>query len=137
MKDYDAVLSEYIKEGILEDVTNETYVTNCHYLPRLPVVGEDQSTTKIRIAFDALAKYHDEKHFNDVLDKGPCLLPYLFDMLLKFCVGKIGLIGDIKQAFFQICIHKNDKNYLRLLCFDNANDLAPKIKILCFTRLVF
>ena len=66
MKDYDAVLSEFIKEGIFEDVTNETYVTNCHYLPRLPVVGEDRSTTKIRIAFDALAKYHDEKHFNDV-----------------------------------------------------------------------
>ena len=87
--------------------------------------------------FDAFPKYHDENPLHDILDKSPCLLPYLFDVLLRSRVGKIGLIGDIKQAFPQICIHKNDKNYLRLLCFDNVNDLAPKIKILCFTRLVF
>ena len=54
MKDYDAVLSEYIKEDILEDVINETYVTNCHYLPRLPFVGEDRSKTRIRTAFELL-----------------------------------------------------------------------------------
>ena len=73
-----------IEEGILEDVTNETYVTNCHYLPHHPVLREEGLTTKIRIVFGASAKYHDEKSLNDILDKG---------MLLRFCVGKIGLIG--------------------------------------------
>ena len=85
LKDYDAILSEYIQEGILEDVTDETYVTNCHYLTH-PVVREDRSTIKIRILFDASAKYHNEKSLNDILDKAPCLLPYLFDILLRFRV---------------------------------------------------
>ena len=61
LKDYDAILSEYIKEGILEDAINKRNVTNCHYLPHRPIVREDRSTTKIRIVFDASAKYHDEK----------------------------------------------------------------------------
>ena len=65
-------------------------------------------------------KYHNEKSLNDTLDKDPCLLPYLFDIFLRFRVGKIGLIGDIKQAFLKICIGKNDQNYLRLLWFDNV-----------------
>ena len=82
-------MSEYIKEGILEDVTNETYVTNCHYLPHRPVVREDRLATKIRTVFDAWAKYHDEKSLNDILDKGPCLLPYLFDILVRFRVEKM------------------------------------------------
>ena len=106
LKDYDDILSEYIKEVILEDVTNKTYVTNCHYLPHRPVVREDRSTTKIRIVFDASAKYQDEKSLNDILDKGSRLLPYLFDILLRFCVGKNGLIGDIKQTFLQIYMNK-------------------------------
>ena len=62
---------------------------------------------------------------------------FLFDILLRFRVGKIGLIGDIKQTFLQIYIDKNDQNYLRLLWLDNVNDPAPKIKILRFTHLVF
>ena len=101
-KEYDAILSEYIKEGILQDVTNETSVTNCHYLSHRPVIKEDRLTTKIRIVFDASSKYHDKKSLNDILDNGPCLFPYLFDILLRFRIGKIGLIGDIKQAFLQI-----------------------------------
>ena len=46
-KDYDAILSEYIKEGFLEDANSETYVTNCHYLLHHLAVTDDQSTTKI------------------------------------------------------------------------------------------
>ena len=130
-------MSEYIKECILEDVTNETYVTNSLYLPHRPILREDRWTTKIITVFDASVKYHNEKSLGDILDKGPCLLPYLFDILLRFRVGKIGLTGDIKQAFRQICTDKNDQNYSRLLWFDNVNDTAPKIKILCFTCLVF
>ena len=30
LKDYNVILSKYITEGILGDVTNETYFTNCH-----------------------------------------------------------------------------------------------------------
>ena len=63
----------------------------------------------MRIVFDASAKYDDEKSLSEPLDKGPCLLPCLFNILSRFRVVKIGLIGDIKQAFLQICIEKMTK----------------------------
>ena len=63
----------------------------------------------MRIVFDASAKYDDEKSLSEPLDKGPCLLPYLFNILSRFRVVKIALIGDIKQAFVQICIEKMTK----------------------------
>ena len=112
-------------------------VTNWHYLPPFPVVRENQSTTKIRIGFHVSAKRYDEKFLHYIMNKHLCLLPYFFDIFFTFCIGKPGLIGEIRQEFFQICIRKNDKNYLRLLWFDNVNDQTPKIKIICFNCLVF
>ena len=32
---------------------------------------------------------------NDVLHSGPCLLPFLQEILLRFRIGKIGLVSDI------------------------------------------
>ena len=55
----------------------------------------------------------------------------------KISCGKNGLIADVKQEFPQICIDKNDQNYLRLLWFDNVNDPVLKIKIFRFTRFMY
>ena len=86
---------------IFDRVTQRSYISD---KPR-----ESLKLPKIRIVFDASAKYHDEKSLSEPLDKGPCLLPYLFNILSRFRVVKIGLIGDIKQAFLQICIEKTAK----------------------------
>ena len=73
-----------------------------HYLPHRSVVREDHDTTKLRITFDASAKIKNELSLNDILHSGPCLLPYLYDILLRFQTGKVGLVGDIKQAIWQV-----------------------------------
>ena len=46
----------------------------------------------------------DEPSLSDCLFSGPCLLPSVYDILLRFLLGKIGLVSDIKQAFLNIAI---------------------------------
>lgn len=106
-------------------------------LTSLPGCRENQSTTKIRTGFHASAKHYEEKFLHYIINNDLCLFPYLFDIFFTFCIEKPGLIGGIKQEFFQICIRKNDKIYLLLLWFDDVNDLTPKIKSICFNCLVF
>ena len=111
LKEYDQIISDHIKEGILEEVPIGFKTSNVHYLPHRAVIKEDRETTKVCIVFDASAKYKNELSLNEVLDPGPCLLPHIFDILLRFRLGKIAMVSDIKQAFLQICMDENDRNY--------------------------
>ena len=77
----------------------------------------DHDTSKLRIVFDGSAKMRNEPSLNDKLKRGPCLLPYLFDILLRFWTGKIGLVGDIKEAFLQIEIAEEHRDFVRFLWF--------------------
>ena len=54
-----------------------------------------------------------------------CPVPH--DILIRFCFGKIGVIADIRQAFLNIEICEEDKNYLRFLYTDPEDD--SKIQI--------
>ena len=81
------IFQKYLKDNIIEKVPNEetdTLSCNFHYLPHRAVIRNDHSTTKLRIVFDASAHYTTELCLNDILEAGPCLLPYLLDILLRF-----------------------------------------------------
>ena len=67
------------------------------------VLREDKQTTKVRVVFDGSAK-EDGPSINESLYTGPCLLPCIFNILLRFRLYKIGLISDIQQAFLNIGI---------------------------------
>ena len=92
----------------------------------------------MRIVFDALAKFKDKKSLNKVLDPKPCLLLLLFNILLRFRTGKIGLIADIKQSFLQIEVAPEHRYFLRFMWFD---DIFIKSYLelisLHFTRVLF
>ena len=71
------------------------------------------------------------------LDPGFCLLPPIFDAFLQFQPGKIAMVSDIKQAFLQIPIDESNRDYLRMIWFDNVFSTNPTITLLQFTSLVF
>ena len=135
LQSYDDVIKEYLSYGIVEKVTasNTNYV---HYLPHRTVVRDERETTKLRVIFDASAKYKGFPSLNELLDPGPCLLPHLFDTLIRFRLGKIALISDIKQAFLQIQINTEHRDFLRFLWYDDIRTDFPT-SVLRFTRLVF
>ena len=103
-----------------------------HYLLHRGVVREDHDTTKLHIVFDASAKLRNELSLNDILYSGPCLLPYLHDMLLRFRTGKTGLVGDIEQAFLQVEIAEEHRDFIRFLWFKDINETPHEIYSFCF-----
>ena len=68
---------------------------------------------------------------------GPCFLPLIFGILIRFRIGKIGIVADIKQAFLQIGISEEHNNFLRFLWFKDAFSANPDQIILPFKRVIF
>ena len=109
---------------------------SAHYLPHRAVVKENRETTKVRIVFDGSAHSTNEPSINDVLYSGPCLLPLIFDILIRFRTGKIGIVADVKQAFHQIEIVKEHRDFLRFLWFEDILYNQETIT-LRFKRVIF
>ena len=80
-------------------------------MPHRAVVRENKDTTKVRIVFDASSKVRDEPALNDCLYSSPCLLPAIYDILLRLRLEKIAFISDIKQAFLNITIAEEHRDY--------------------------
>ena len=98
---------------------------------------ENEDTRKVRIVFDASSKVRDETSLNDCLYSGRCLLPVIYITLLRFRLGKIGLVSDIKQAFLNITIAEEHRDLLRFLWHENFDVDDPEVIIFRFTRVVF
>ena len=78
-----------------------------------------------------------QQSLNDVLHSGPCLLPFLQEILLRFRTGKIDLVTDIKQAFLQILINKEHHDLVRFLWYEDIYKENPELVTLRFCRVVF
>ncbi len=58
LKEYDTIIQDQVKQGVVEVVTNPipTDGRAVHYLPHHAVVRQEKATTKVRIVYDASAK---------------------------------------------------------------------------------
>ncbi|CAB3986904.1 Hypothetical predicted protein [Paramuricea clavata] len=93
------------------------------YLP----IGEVESpnkTTKCRLVFDAAAKM-DGLSPDDALEKGPCLMNSLFDVLIGWRQNGVAFAGDNSKMFNEIAVHPDDQKYHRLLWRDGETDREP------------
>ena len=79
----------------------------------------------------------DELLLNDGLERGPNCIPLLFDVMVRYRVHTVALIADIEQAFLQIEIRPEDRDYLRFLWLDDVSVDKPAMTQLCYTRLPF
>ena len=110
------------KDNIIEVVNTAGEVGKVFYLPHRAVVRTDR-LTECRIVFDGSAKDIGPS-LNENLYTGPCLLTYIFNILVRFRMFRIGLVSDISQAFLNIAIAKEHKDYLRFLWYDRNNQLT-------------
>ena len=83
LKDYDNIIKQHLKETISERVPRGQDITpgRVYYIPHHAVGRADKETTKLRIVYDASS---NSPSLNDCLEKGPCLLPLIFDILVRF-----------------------------------------------------
>ena len=129
--EYEEVLADWLKMGIIEEVPMSQQDEG-HYLTHQPVVKEN-STTKVRPVFDASAREPGSPSLNQCLEKGINLIEIILAILLRFRLHQIGVIADIKRAFLQVSLGKEDRDFFRFLWVNTESDL----KIFQHTRVTF
>lgn len=146
IEDYDIIIKEQLDKGIIEEVTftkhNEAIKNNhvIHYIPHQAVYKNDKKTTKLRIVYDASAKSGKEfNSLNEIIMRGPVLLPDLCGMLLRFRLGKIIILSDIEKAFLQVGLQEIHRDVTRFLWIKDKNKPVEKDNLITyrFTRVTF
>jgi len=94
-----------------------TALSSIHYMPHHPVIRQNRSTTKVRVVYDGSAR--TPLSLKDCLQKGPNLIPKLFNVLVRFRCHAITLTSDIEKAYLMIGINQTDQDCLRSLWFEN------------------
>ena len=92
---------------------------------------------KLRVVYDASAKMDGEPSLNDCLVIGPKYDLKILDILMRFRSYSVALTADIEKAFLMISVKERDRDVLRFLCVNDANEDELKIQPLRFTRVVF
>ena len=135
---YDSIIRDQLRQGIVEEIKgpSDGNVGRLHYLPHHPVLRQDSETTKVRVVYDASART-DGPSLNDCLHTGPKFGQSILDILLRFRLHKVALIGDIERAFLMISVARCDRDVLRFLWVSDTRQPNPEITVLRFTRVVF
>ena len=137
LKEYDNVIKGQFQAGIIERVVDpQLNLDDAHYLPHHGVTRHDKQTTKLRVVFDGSAKHGEGSlSINDCLEKGPNLVPHLFDTIINFRGYPVGIASDVEKAFHQISIDPTDRRKLRFLWYDDVTKASPQVVHYQFCRL--
>ena len=131
IKEYDSVIKEWLKNGIVEVVGKpaDGEVRKTNYLPHHAVIRRDKATTKLRVVYDASARSNGGA-LNDCLYTVPPLAENVFDILLRFRASRIALTGDLEKAFLMVSIAEEDRDVIRFLWVDDIKKTNPEIMVL-------
>jgi len=116
-EEYQKVFDGYEADHIIEEVPSEEIsgVNPVYYMPHRPVVKLTSTSTKIRPVFDASAFCYNGVSLNDCLLSGPSLNPDLVEVLIRFRRWPVAITADIRKAFLQIGVQRNDRDVHRFL----------------------
>ena len=115
LSEYNDVLQDHIREGMIGRVPLKPTGEVVHYIPHQAVIFEEAESTKLRIVYDCSAKQNSQvPSLSNCLEVGPALQPKLLHILLKNRMKKHCVIGDVKKAFLQIRIKEEDRDAQRL-----------------------
>ena len=118
-KDYLCYMNDLISSGYAEIVPDSEIKNSSWYLPHHGVY-HPKRPDKIRIVFDASAKFHGVC-LNDVLLSGPDMTNSLLGVLLRFRTENVAVTCDIQKMFFQFFVSSEHRDYLRFLWYKNSN----------------
>ena len=139
LRQFDEIIQIQEKERIIKTVPINATARSpgtVHYIPHRAVIRDDRKTTKIRVVYDASANKNGPS-LNECLETGPCLLPKIFEILVRFRAYKYCLTSDIKAAFLNIRIAEEDRHFLRFLLVSNIEENETEFIVKRFTSVVF
>ena len=116
LTDYNIEIKQLIDNRVVEVVDTVTETNSVFFLPHRGIYRNG----KLRIVFDGSAADGSGKSLNEYFDAGENLLHRLPAVVTQFRTGTIGCQADIKSAFHQICVRKEDQQYLQFLWKGNV-----------------
>jgi hypothetical protein len=127
------VFQQQLADGIIERISYADVKKEGHiWIPPRPVVKEDATFSKIRPVFNCSLKSGKRPLLNEAAYPGVDLLTDL-SRLLKFRIGNHVLLSDIKQAFLQIKLKKDeDQNMFSFLAMEKRRVVPYR-----YTSIVF
>ncbi|GBN55039.1 hypothetical protein AVEN_138555-1 [Araneus ventricosus] len=102
-----------------------------------------ETVSRLLQVFDGSSHSQGHPSLNEVLEKGPNLLPEILATLLRFRLHKQAIICDGSQAFLQLTLSEEGRDAIRLLGFKTEKDadgethLLNDFLIYGFSRLPF
>ena len=72
------------------------------------MVTPNKTTTKLKVVYDAPAHTSTGVNLNEVLFRGPVMLPDFCGILLRWRRGNFALIADMEKSFFS---NRNNEKY--------------------------
>ena len=122
---YKVAINEYEKKGWAEPTSR--YSKNLTYTMPHSAVERMEKSTKTRIVFDASSHAKNTPSLNDCINNGPCLIPKIVEILLRFRRHPIALVADIRKMFLQIEVDERDRDCLRFLWRDLDQSKEPNV----------
>ena len=134
--EYDSIIKNQMKQGIVEAARPSEDMGHVHYLPHHAVIRRDKETTKLRIIYDASAKTK-RPSLNNCLHFGPKFDQKIFHLLRRFRIYPVVMTANNEKAFLMVAVSEKDGDILRFLWVDDITKIEPEPIDLHFTRVVF
>ncbi|XP_046145431.1 uncharacterized protein LOC114881623 [Osmia bicornis bicornis] len=131
---YREFLKEYGDLGHMERIPEPIQTPgSTYYLPHHGVMRESSSTTKLRVVFNASCKTSSGVSLNDLVHKGPNLLPEIFSLLLRWRKYTIVFSADVEKMYRQIRVAGEDCDFQRIVWRDTLDESLKTYKLTTVT----
>ena len=110
-------MGKVIKNGHAEAAPPLKKDQECWFLPVFGIY-HPQKPGEIRCVFDSSAQC-DGLSLNNVLLQGPHMTNNLLGILLRFRREVIAIAADIQQMFYSFRVHKEHRNFLRFMWYED------------------
>ncbi|KAK7945396.1 hypothetical protein WMY93_001124 [Mugilogobius chulae] len=122
--DYVAFMQDIITRGDAEKVPEDEISNQPAWYISHHGIYHPQKPNKIRVVFDASAKFQDTS-LNEHLLTGPDLTNTLVGVLCRFRKGQVAIMCDVERMFHQFHVAPQDQDYLRFLWWEDGNMEQP------------
>ncbi|XP_076549177.1 uncharacterized protein LOC143306596 [Osmia lignaria lignaria] len=131
---YRDFLKEYCDLGHMERIPESIQTPGLtYYLPHHGVMRESSSTTKLRVVFNASFKTSSGVSLNDLVHKGPNLLPEIFSLLLRWRKHAIVFSPDVEKMYRQIRVAGEDCDFQRIVWRDTPDESLKTYRLTTVT----
>ena len=104
---YDWIIRDQLKEGIIEEVSEGEPTGKEFKLPHKPLVCQSAESIKLRIVFNASTSENDQSpSLNDVIEVETPLQNHLWKVLVRNRMCPVTLTGGIKKLFYKFVSQK-------------------------------